>query len=249
MSARPRSEASVLLIETVHDLARELHPRLHESATGLDASFERDLGFDSLARMELLSRLEQRFDTRLREREVALAETPGELLPLLGARDVDSTPATALRAEPVTPGLARDQEAPPRLATTIQEVLRWHAEQHPNRTHLVLCDGDASHTVTYGTLLREATRFAHGLRHFGVRPGETVAIMLPTSLQYFFCFYGTLMADAVPVPLYPSVRPSQLEDHLLRQARILDNAQATLLISETGARRISRLLAPLIESL
>ncbi len=43
------------------------------------------------------------------------------------------------------------------------------------------------------------------------RPGESVAIMLPTSAGFFEAFFGVLYAGGVPVPIYPPFRPAQLE--------------------------------------
>ena len=34
---------------------------------------------------------------------------------------------------------------------------------------------------------------------------------------------GILLAGAIPVPIYPPTRPGQIEDHLRRQAGILQN--------------------------
>ena len=61
--------------------------------------------------------------------------------------------------------------------------------------------------------------------------------MLPTSLDFFVAFFGILYAGAVPVPIYPPMRLSQLEEHLRRQAGILRNAGARLLVTvPEGAR-------------
>ena len=40
--------------------------------------------------------------------------------------------------------------------------------------------------------------------------------MLPTSKEYLFSFYGTLLAGGIPVPLYPPARLTTIEDHLTR---------------------------------
>ena len=46
------------LLDIVQQLALELHPHKHNALTvTLDSALERDLGFDSLGRMELLLRL------------------------------------------------------------------------------------------------------------------------------------------------------------------------------------------------
>ena len=56
--------------------------------------------------------------------------------------------------------------------------------------------------------------------------------MLPTGRDFFIAFFAILYAGAVPVPIYPPMRLSQLEEHLRRQAGILSNAGARILITD-----------------
>ncbi len=83
---------------------------------------------------------------------------------------------------------------------------------------------------------------AAGLLRRDVTRGESVALMLPTSRDFFVAFMGVLLAGGVPVPIYPPFRASQLEDHLRRQALILDNAHAGLLIATPATARPGRWL-------
>jgi 1-acyl-sn-glycerol-3-phosphate acyltransferase len=73
--------------------------------------------------------------------------------------------------------------------------------------------------------------------------------MLPTGREYFLSFYGILLAGAIPVPVYPPVRPSQLEDHLRRQTAILSNCRASIMITVPEAKALARLLKAQVESL
>ncbi|MGI9387883.1 MAG: AMP-binding protein, partial [Methyloligellaceae bacterium] len=61
--------------------------------------------------------------------------------------------------------------------------------------------------------------------------------------------FGTLYAGAIPVPMYPPFRRSQVEDHLRRQAGILRNADASFLIVGEELRNVGALLFGLAESL
>ena len=63
--------------------------------------------------------------------------------------------------------------------------------------------------------------------------------MLPTSNDFFHAFFGVLMAGGIPVPIYPPFRRAQIEDHLRRQAGILRNAQARLIITDEEIRPLS----------
>jgi acyl carrier protein len=206
----------------------------------LDSSLERDFGFDSLGRVELVLRVERRFGVRLSEHLLATAETPRDVLRAVLA-------PTAAAALPVSVEAVHAQvgtvEGEPSGATTLVEVLAWHRDRHADRRHLFLLDDQGCReTLTYGELWAGAIRVARGLRARGVGAGQAVAIMLPTSRDYFLTFTGILLAGGIPVPLYPPLRLAQIEDHLRRQTAILNNAQAVLLITVSEAQRVGRLL-------
>ncbi|HEV3077155.1 MAG TPA: AMP-binding protein, partial [Thermoanaerobaculia bacterium] len=76
----------------------------------------------------------------------------------------------------------------------------------------------------------------------GVVRGQAVGLMLPSGHDYFVAFCGVLLAGAVPVPLYPPARRSQIEDHLRRQAGILTTSQAVALVTFPEVMTVARLL-------
>lgn len=237
-----------MLLGQIRELALELQPRRADTLrVNLDTALDRELGFDSLSRVELLLRLERSFGVTLPERLLAEAETPRDLL-----RAVQAGRA----AGPVVPDI--DQRAVqldelaevPYQATTLPQVLQWHRQRHPGRPHVYLYgDAEQPETITYGALDDGARAIAAGLQGRGLLPGESVAIMLPTSRDYLFAFFGILLAGGVPVPIYPPLRPSQLEDHLRRHAKILANAQAVLLITVAEAQQVGRLLKGQVDGL
>ena len=87
---------------------------------------------------------------------------------------------------------------------TLHESLWRRAALEPQREHVLLREPDrADEPVTYGRLRDESAAIAGGLRSRGVAPGDTVALMLPTGLDFLRTFMGTLAARAIPVPIYP----------------------------------------------
>ena len=78
--------------------------------------------------------------------------------------------------------------------------------------------------MTYGRLWDEAAAVAGGLARAGCGAGDTVALMLPTGLDFLRAFQGILLARAVPVPIYPPVRLDRLEEYAERQSAILADA-------------------------
>jgi acyl carrier protein len=241
-------ESAERLLEIARDLALELHPhRARARRATLDASLERDLGLDSLGRVELWGRVERAFGVRLPESLLGAARTPRDLLAGLLAGGAAAAAPEAARVGHAALGVA---EAVPESVATLLEALAWHVHAHPDRAHLILCpSAQTEQTISYRTLYDGSRRVAAGLHARGHGPGESVAIMLPTSRGFFEAFLGVLLAGGVPVPIYPPARPAQIEEHLRRQAAILSNARATALLTQPEARRAARLLRSMVEGL
>jgi len=239
------------LLELLRELLREIRQSERAIETlSLDSHVDRDLALDSLARTELLQRVERAFQVRLNE-QVLLIETPRDLLQLImKARGESMTPELELTAEPV-PQVGPSTAGAPTRAQTLVDVLDWHTDAHPDRVAIQIYGhhDQIDTTFTYASLRQGARTLATGLRERGLQPGQTVAIMLPTSAEYFLSFFGILLAGGVPVPIYPPVRPSQIEEHLRRHARLLGNAQAVALITVPEAKLVARLLQAQVECL
>jgi 1-acyl-sn-glycerol-3-phosphate acyltransferase len=215
----------------------------------LDSRLDEDLGLDSLTRVELLARVESSFALRLPDRVIAEAETPRDLLRALhAASGVRASPQDAVpRARPVR---ASAGSAAPQDTATLIDALEWHVREHPDRVHVHLCDEqDRSVAVTYGTLFERASLLAGGLVARGLSPGDSVAIMLPTGVEYLHSFLAILLAGATPVPIYPPARAKQIEEHFQRHARILSNARTRMLITFDDVKRVSRLLTARVAGL
>jgi len=222
-----------LLVELLA-LLRELHPHARAPPNlHLDARLDRDLGLDSLSRVELLARLEQRFRVRIPEQAGFAAETPSDLLRVLaGATPLGSAPAAAVLE------LTRSERLElPVTAQTLVEMLRWHAERHPDRLHVHFEGGEADgFELTVGALYATAQRVAAGLQAQGLRHAEAVALMLPTHPDFLTGFFGVMLGGGIPVPLYPPMRPSEMAEYWRRQAGILRNCGARLLLGNEDLR-------------
>jgi acyl carrier protein len=173
----------------------------------LDSALERDLGLDSLSRVELAVRIECAFGATLPETALAEIVTLGDLLAAL-----QEAPGIAAAAAPAAMPAhwsahgSEPAQAFPLGAATLVESLEWHVRAHPDRVHIV-CVGDGVETpISYGELHRQAALVAAGLQRHGLEPRQTVAIMLPTSPEYFHTYFGILLAGGIPVPIYPPPR-------------------------------------------
>ncbi|MGE0713260.1 MAG: AMP-binding protein [Planctomycetota bacterium] len=227
------------VLEAVHELVAELHPG-RRVAVHPHSHLERDLGLDSLARVELLARLERELGgLRVSERAAAAAERVEDLVAAVAA----ARPQDARRpGERVEMPLAL-VDALPTQAETLVEVLRWHAERAPDRVQIWLIDDDdAVSELSFGALWDLSQQVARGLVEQGIEPGQSVAMMLPTGRDFLAGFFGVLAAGGIPVPIYPPVRPSQVEEHLRRQAGVLRTAGCPLLITVDEAKRLGLFL-------
>lgn len=216
---RSFEETAESLLEVVRQLAAELQPgRKQLSSVTLDSSLDRDLGLDSLARVELLIRIGRTFEVMLSEQVLASAETPRDLLRAVLSAGSPKRPR--ITPDLVKPAALEKADAAAHGAQTLVEVLDRHVLSHPDRPHILLY-GEADHPVeiTYQALKQGAETVAAGLRQRDLEPGQTVAIMLPTSREYFFSFFGVLLGGGIPVPLYPPMRPTQIEEHLRRHRK------------------------------
>ena len=221
-------------------------------AARLDSQLERELGFDSLARAELLLRCEAEFGLRLPQRLLGEAETPRDFLVAIEAAAGRAARGGAQAAAAQAPGRAGAAGGSRRRTNSIPSmtVLAWHARRQPGFVHIIHLHEDGStQCISFERLWREASAVAAGLQAREIAPGDAVALMLPTCPAFFPCFLGILLAGAVPVPIYPPARPSQIEDHLRRHATILANAGARLLIASGEVALPAGLLRGRVESL
>jgi 1-acyl-sn-glycerol-3-phosphate acyltransferase len=213
----------------------------------LKSRFDSDLKLDSLSRVELFQRVERHFDIHLSAELLASAETPQQLLQGILTSSKSIKNIDTLMPVDVQPMTEHDL---PELATTLLEVLRWHQKYNTQRTHIYLYeDQDTPDSISYDELYQQSRRLAAGLQYYGLKPKQTVAIMLPTGRDYLFSYFAILFCGAIPVPIYPPTRPSQIEEHLKRHVKILNNAQSVLLLTINQAKLAGNLLKTQVPSL
>ena len=231
------------VLDLVGQLVAELRPGSAAAGINPDDSLERDLGLGSLEQVELLGRIEQATGVRVSDTVLGAVDTPAELVRAVLAAGPGAAETPRSRTAPAgRPGLGTAAAAPD-TAETLVDVLERHAQATPDRPHVYLREDDGpERTLTYGWLWRRAAAVAGSLRARGIGQRDTVAIMLRTEAAFFPAFFGTLLAGAVPVPVYPPFRPDRIADYAARQGRILSNAGARLLITFAAVERLAGLL-------
>jgi acyl carrier protein len=235
-----RDPAAEALLQIVAAMLHELRPNAAVQPLRLDATIERDLGLDSLSRVELAMRIERAFGIRLPDRLALAARTLRDFRDAIarGQPDAGAIPLPPASALPLAPVSGTPDEA-----TTLVEAFRWHLERHPEREHITLLDGDETVEVfSYARLWADASEVATGLAARGIGRGDAVALMLPTSGDFFRVFLGALLVGAVPVPMYPPLRWSEIGEHVRGRAAILANSLARLLVTVPEAMFVGRIV-------
>ncbi len=134
--------------------------------------------------------------------------------------DRDTIPRTA-----IGPDLA---PLPP-TANLLTPVMRW-ADEAPTRAMASFRRGDEFVDVSAAEFYQRVRTVAKGLVASGVVPGDRVALMSHTRLEWMILDYAILAAGAVTVPVYETSSPDQVQ-------WILSNSGAVLAVVETPAMR------------
>ncbi len=131
----------------------------------------------------------------------------------------------------------------PKPAFATLNTMLAHAAASP--FGLTLVDGREVETpLSWAALYSRARRMAFALTELGIEPGDRVAMVLPTGADFMDAFFGTLLAGAVPVPLYPPVRLGRMDEYARMTGRMLQVSGAKIVLSD---RRIRLLLGKAVE--
>jgi len=249
--------------ETITKLLHELgnqHAVEEFREKGRAAHLERDLGLGSLERVELMLRLNAAFSVQLPEKVVAEADTAADLADAVARQmAIPVEEREPARIGPLAQGgmaagarESKREEMLARLAgaETLTEIIALRGRLEAKTEHIYLYEeNEQVRTITCGELYTRGLTAAGELRRRGIAPGETIGIMLPTCAEFFWIFAGALLAGAIPVPIYPPFRADRIEEYAERQAAILRNAEARLLVTFREAERVAKLLKPQVQTL
>lgn len=234
------------LLGLTRQLLVDLEHQSSLHAVSMQADLLRELGIGSLEKAELIHRVENTFSVHLPETLLTETKCLQDFVePIANAR-----PYLAPTAASPSSIKLNASNIDPTAANTLVELLKSYADLEPDRPHIYLqLDRLAEEIITYGALYHSATAVAQNLLARGLTSQQTVAIMLPTSRDFFIAFFGVLIAGGIPVPIYPPFRASQIQEYIKHEAKILSNANAHTLITFAAVKRLSQALTSYAPSL
>lgn len=119
----------------------------------------------------------------------------------------------------------------------VPALLVDRAERFAADTAVVSEQGD----LTYERVADRAARVAGFLRTIGIAPGDRVATLLPSTVDYVAAWHGIVWAGAIDVPINVEYKGTFLQ-HLLR-----DSGSRALVIDARWAGRLDAIDAPDLE--
>ena len=100
------------------------------------------------------------------------------------------------------------------------EAMEYHAEENPDNTALIACDGE----FTYSEFDAYANGIANSLIEKGVSPRSRVALLLPRTSRMIMSMFGVMKAGCAYIPCDPEY-PAERIKH------ILDDSEAAYIIT------------------
>jgi long-chain acyl-CoA synthetase len=126
-------------------------------------------------------------------------------------------------------------EGDPLDAATVAEAFQRTVARYPDKTAIQTLDG--SMRYTWSELADRVRRIAAGLASFGIGRGDTVAIVLPNTIDCHAIDYAAVHLGAVPYAIFNSAPAEQIEHQLRRGDATLVVTQQAFLnkVSEAAA--------------
>lgn len=243
--ARSNYNLEEKLLSVIKSFLIKLERNRSALAVSIHSNLDKDLGIDSIAKVELFHEIEDHFQLYLSDELLAQAMTVNDILEALKVGHSETSfKSDIIQSAPNATHFSAES------SQSLVELLLYWAKREPQRPHIYYQDEKGTEKIiTFKLLLENAQKVANGLYALGIRSHDTVAIMLPTSEAFFYCFMGVQLLGAVPVPIYPPFRPDKIEEYALREEKILKKAEVSVLITFDRAEKLSELLSAFIHSL
>lgn len=185
-----------LLLKVTKQFLRELKSEQALQILALNSILEQDLGLGSLERVELARRIESAFSIQISLDALEKIRQLSDFLPLIQQYDCSEKIKTPLFTE-----ILSESKLDPTEAESLTHLVNLYADSEPNRPHIYLQnDAGEEEIITYGKLAQKSRQAAAIILKHAIKPGETIAIMLPTSREYFYFFWEFYLQELSRYP-------------------------------------------------
>lgn len=112
------------------------------------------------------------------------------------------------------------------------------AGRHPEEGLRILDRSGGATWLAWPEVVARAREVAGRLAGAGIQRGDRVALVYPTSVEFLDAFFGTVLAGAVPVPIYPPFNLGRLDEYRQRTASMLSAAGIQLVLADRRVRLV-----------
>lgn len=123
-------------------------------------------------------------------------------------------------------------------ATTLAAALADAADDEVRGYSHLVHEKEPARFISYAAMWRRARRFAAALQALGVRRGDRVGLILPDSAEFIDGIYGSMLAGAIAVPVYPPMNLGQFDAYLSNTTHILRQAGCSVVVTDAKVRPI-----------
>lgn len=124
------------------------------------------------------------------------------------------------------------------MSSTLIEMFRTCSETGGDKTAYIHRDGSEWKHTSFRTAARRVADIGSALIELGVQPGERVAILANSRIEWALCDFAILGTGAIVVPIYQTNSPAECEYILANseaKAVVVENAEQLAKISEVRA--------------
>ncbi len=120
-------------------------------------------------------------------------------------------------------------------SVTIADIVGLAAERYGERPAARFKRGDEWREVSYTDLAATVSEIARGLIDLGLEPGDRVALLCTTRVEWTYVDFAITSAGAVVVPIYPTNSPEECE-------WVVSNSESRFVVAE-DATQVAKILA------
>jgi acyl-CoA synthetase (AMP-forming)/AMP-acid ligase II len=134
-------------------------------------------------------------------------------------------------------------------AQTLCEVIEHRGTHQKDTRFCTVIDHHDERTLTFGELYHGARQAAGAMRSSGLKPGERVAIMLPTGIDFLLAFFGAQLAGLVPAAVAPPFMPRKMDFFIRHCSDLLTGIEASALITDAALEKAARAVQAAVPTL
>ena len=128
-------------------------------------------------------------------------------------------------------------------ARTLAQYIEDAAKSDPTRGFRFIPEDGSPMTgseasFSYTAIERASARYGGALQALGLRKGDRLALILPTSEDFILAFFGAIRAGIIPVPIYPPLGLGQLQSYLDNTRHIVAKCGARALLTTSKIKRL-----------